>query len=165
MDVTGWDLASRTKLPEWCFGQRQVVSARIYNIVNLSTVWDISDVALPDPCFIWNIGMNFRRSDDTGSFLRMGLLANVATSSGEMDAADEILPDYGKGGTSPRRIYTPVCNGLYIEFKIHKPMVTGGKKFAVEGYCYGSDLRLLMHMVVSGMPTKVPGWPGAWPAG
>lgn len=158
MDVSGWTIEQRSRFPPWCFGSRSVISARIYNEWHNEFRWSISDVGLPDPCMIWKLGILFRSSDNSNNSLRFALADTVPTTEAEMDAALEILPDYGDSADTPERIYLFIAQGLYLEFDLQKPMVTGGKKLVVEGYCFGEEIKALIHVVVSTLPTHMAGW-------
>jgi len=158
MDISGWTIEQRVRFPDWVFPVRQVISARIFNIVNNSYVWAISDIGLPDPCMIWKIGMLFRISDSQNNWMRMGLRDTVPTSEAEMNDSVEILPHWGGTVDAPEKIHLFIGNGVYLELDIRKPMATGGKKLVLEGRCEGNDIRVLVHLVVSGLPTDMAGW-------
>lgn len=158
VDVSSWTVAKRMALPDWCFGGRQVISARVAIFAADTFGWAISDVALPDPCCIWQVGIIIRQSDHRSNYLRMGLLDNVPTSEGDMDNAVEILPDFGSSSNTPERIYLFDGGPVYIEPQVRMGLATASKKLVVEGKVYADGTALLgmIHVVVSELPTVIP---------
>jgi len=165
MNVTGWDIASKMKLPDYCFGNQDVCSAYTFNNGPFTFVWAISEAALPDPCCIWQVGFTSMPTTDGTGHLRIGLADAVPTTEAEMNAAVEIFPGLGDPHVGPNRIQFYAAKYVFFTIDCRKGLVTGGKKLVIENYCVKDTMRLVCNLVVSGLPTKVPGWPGAWPAG
>jgi len=167
MDVSFWTIASRMKLPDHCFGQRLLHGMRIYNTTPDTFQWLIASRALPDPVCIWSLGLVGGGSDYAGNWVRVGLADTVPTSSAEMDATVNFLPEFGTSAFAPPRISVPTDSGINYNVAIRKGIVTGGKKLVIEGNLssYGTTLVVSVFIIAAALPTKVPGWPGAWPAG
>jgi len=165
MDVTGWNIASRMKLPDHCFGNRQLIGCFAIVPAAGPHVWAISDVALPDPVCIWELVYYFRPTVAARIYLRIGLAATLPASTADMDAADEILPYFGEPKTGPNQLAVVVEHSTPMSIKLRKGMATGGKKLVIDLLYGNSDGYNTVGLVVSELPTKVPGWPGAWPAG
>lgn len=165
MDVSGYNLESKMKLPDPCFGQKQVVSCYAVNNGVGTYRWSISSLALPDPVCIWHAMFCSQPSTGGTGRMRIGLAAAVPTTIAEMNAADEIFPDLGAPTAGPNYIDFFSTVYSYYAFDVRKGMATGGKKLVMSTYCVAATMRLLCVLVVSELPTKVPGWPGAWQAG
>jgi len=165
MDVTGWDLASRMKLPDSCFGNRQLIGVYLKNAVPGTRNWAISDIALPDPCCIWQMNyLTMEWPTKFGSY-RAGLRATVPVNQAQMDAATEIYPHWGVAQAGPNLLVRPQGTMFYNAIDLRKGMVTGGDKIVVEVNCQAISASMVFGLLVSPLPTLVPGWPGAWPAG
>lgn len=160
MDVTGWTVDQRMRLPDWCFGNRSLIGLRLTTTTPGGYDWDIAALALPDPCCIWGLGLNITQSDQRSSFVRMGLATAVPTSSAEMDATTPLFPYFGNAVYTPPRVHFPTIGGPAYFIPVRKGMVTGGKKFVGEIYLHGAGTALLLdvYLIVSGLPTHMAGW-------
>jgi len=165
MDVSLWNIASKMKLPEHLFGNRQVIGA--FKNVTSANNWQhgISEIALPDPVCLWSVFVWFRVNNIATVTIRMGLADTVPANQAEMDLATEIFPNLGAPGAGPNFIYFRTLYSDILEFNCKQGMVTGGKKLVIGGHSSVAATLLNVNLVVSGLPDKVPGWPGAWPAG
>lgn len=155
-DVSGWDLANRMKLPDWCFGSKRVVSTYALAIGAPDTKWSISLTALPDPCCIWTMFVFWMPEPPAVGHVRIGLADVVPTSAAEMSAADEIFPDLGSFSAGPN--YFPMHAQTYTlwQINVRKGMVTDGKYLVAEAYVVSGKVRVEAGLVVSELPTEVP---------
>lgn len=165
MNVTGWDLASRMKLPDHCFGNRQAIGTLVWAALADTWYYSISLIALPDPVCLWKFYFWFQVPSALRLAFRVGLAAAVPTNEAEMDAAAELLPYIGEEKPGPNWHWLGVVDSLPFEFELRKGMVTGGLKLVAALNGGVNNFRGNFVFVVSELPTKVPGWPGAWPAG
>lgn len=165
MDVTLWNLASRMKLPDHCFGNRQAISVQIKAVGVGAMDWRISTVVLPDPICIWEVGILPLTLDTSKAYIRVGLLDNLPGNEAAMNLAVPILPNFGNIGFTPPRIAMADAGYNTFQFVLRKGIVTGGKKVAVECYSDAVELKVQFYLVFSELPNLIPGWPGAWPAG
>lgn len=156
MDVIGWGLERKMELPDWCFGNRDIISAYKHNGAPGTRVWDISSHSLPDPCCIWSVVfVSLPSTGGTGVF-RIGLANAVPTSEAEMNAAVEIFPGYGKPCAGPNEII--LFSGAFCQWTIstRKGLVTGGKKLVLEVRCVVADMRVSCSLVYSELPEEIP---------
>lgn len=160
MDVSGWTLAKRMKIPDQYFPNRQIVSA--YKVGGVAGVfgWAISGVALPDPACIWEVGFVLPQSDSANNYFRVALRGTVPTTEAEMNGAINVFPDLGDIAATPPKIYANSTGSPRWSIKLRKGFVTGGNKLVLEIYPVGNIIRVLAYMVVSGLPTNVPAWAG-----
>ena len=158
MDVSGWTTDQRMRLPDWCFGNRQLVSVRVNATSATSNQWGISTIVLPDPVCIWEIMFEVESVGGGYGYFRIGLAHVVPTSQPEMNLADDILPDYGLPYAGPKDIFFLQITSAKWKFKLRKGMATGGKKLVVENSCTAPDFHIIVSMTVSGLPTSMAGW-------
>lgn len=153
------------KLPDHCFGTRYTISVQIKAVGVASRDWRISTVVLPDPICIWEFGILPLTLDTSKAYIRVGLLNALPASEADMNLATPLLPNFGNIAFTPPRIAMADAGYSTFQIRLRKGMVTGGKKVAVECYSDAVELKVQFYIVYSEMPTLVPGWPGAWPAG
>lgn len=158
MNITGWTLAQRMRFPEWCFPNRQLVSAYGYNDVVASHTWAISTIALPDPAVIWEFDYWCQPNVASRGDLRLALADVVPANTADMDAALEIFPDYGIIQAGPNKIPLNAELPWYIMHRVKKGMVTGGKYLVTETRCGAGVMRTNVALLVSGLPTDMAGW-------
>ena len=160
MDVSDWTIAQRMRLPDWCFGSREtyiahggVASPDTYN-------WGISDNALPDPACIWEFVILLGASDYAYNKVRIGLSDTVPTSKEEMDATDNIFPDFGDKATTPPGINCGIIPGMFFWISLRRGLATGGKKLVMEAKRHASGTILIADiiLVISTLPTDMAGW-------
>lgn len=157
MDVSGWTIAEKMRLPDYCFGNRLLVSCRISVWIADTFKWSISTVALPDPCCFWSWGVVVIRSDHISNHFRVGMRDTVPTSEAEMNTAVEIFYDFGLLTFHPSRLYVPTIAGSYYNMPIRQGFATGGKKLVLEGFQHaaGTHISLIVYFMISGMPTEM----------
>lgn len=160
MDVTGWTVEQKMRLPDWCFGHTLLLSCRAYLPTADSWGWWITTQALPDPACIWAVGMLVWESDYRGNYIRMGLSDTLPTSEAEMNGAQNIFPDLGDNNFTPPIVNVPVFAGQFFHIPLKKGLATGGKKFVLEGRVHstGTYLLAIVYIVVTKLPTSMAGW-------
>lgn len=158
MDVSGWTIDQRMRLPDWCFGNRKIIALNMRAVGAGVFYWRISGVTLPQDICIWQIGMFPRFVDSMNSYFRVGLRATVPTSEAEMDEAVPVLPDFGAINYTPPRIHLMDGGTSVWQFFHRKGMETGGKKLVAELWCSTSDVALIFYMLYSELPTNMAGW-------
>lgn len=158
MDVSGWTVDQRMRLPDWCFGNRKVICSYIFSGVVDEATWSISELALPDPCCIWKLGIYWIPDDPGTGILRIALSDTVPISIAQMDACQEIFPHFGQPNPGPNRLTfrTPAASSVEVDTKVG--LVTGGKKLVAELYCLTGGARALPTLWVSELPTSMAGW-------
>lgn len=160
MDVSGWTIEQKSRLPDWCFGS-QLMICRRNKIQNYATYeWTISTDVLPDPACIWCFGITVIETPDTSSRFRFGLLDNVPTTVAQMDAAVNLFPDFGNNDFAPPRIPILSSYGEGYQIRMKYGVATGGKKLAVEHYQAAGARKadIIVYLIVSALPTDMAGW-------
>lgn len=156
IDVSGWTLAERMMLPDWCFPNRMFLDIRLYEQEAGEHEYGIAQVVMPDPMCIWELAIRFVSTSWSNHYIRLGLDIDVPTNAVEMDAADEIFPYIGSTLATPHRMYYNEVEYWYTRHKLRKGMVTGGKYLVLDLYNQAGRSEVVVSMVVSGLPTKVP---------
>lgn len=158
MDISRWTIDERMRLPDFCFGNRRVIGAYKANLSAGTPAWEISDTSFPDPCCIWQVAIFTQLTVNGSGRLRMGFADVVPTSTGEMDAAGEIFPDFGKKQAGPNMI--PIRGSTYTLWAMdtRQGLATHGKKLVIEVYLSSGELRVDVTMVVSKLPTSISGY-------
>jgi len=158
MDVSGWTNQQRMRFPDWCFPEKQVISAYRSNNVPDTKTYGISEIALPDPICLWEVGWLILCEDVALFRFKIGLRDTVPTNEAEMNECQEILPYFGEPQTGPNYICGGPATRLSFIIPVRKSMVTGGKKLIVANENYGGVARFAAWMLVSGLPTSMAGW-------
>lgn len=158
MDITGWTIDQKMRLPDWCFGNREVYGLfQRRNAVGF--MWGICPCALPDPACIWQLVITSIPDANGKGYVRIGLADAVPTNEAEMNAAVELFPCVWDQRPGPNRIWLYAMQYVMLSFNPRKGMVTNGKKIVVELYvAVNIYMRIDVAMVVSGMPTDMAGW-------
>lgn len=158
MDVSGWTIDQRMRLPDWCFGNRRIVSAYVYETVQGQREWEISEHALPDPACIWRVEIISEPNAGKKGAMRIALSHVVPTSEAGMTNCQELLEGLGRPREGPNDILLNSGSYLYHFLDVRKGMVTGGKHLVVEIYAVGATMRVTCNLIVSGLPTSMAGW-------
>jgi len=158
MDVSGWTIDQRMRFPDWCFGNREVISCYQYNSAGGTRKWEISEIALPDPACVWQVGIVSEPSTTGTGTLRIGLADTLPTSEAEMNAALEILPAHGRPRAGPNDMIFNSRDYVFYSLDCRRGMETGGKFLVIECFAAAATMRLWCILVVSGLPTQMAGW-------
>jgi len=158
MDVSGWTVDQRARLPDWCFGNSEAIGCQVCCEVADNTFWGISEIELPDPACIWSMAWWFRQNAYCNHMFRFGLAEEVPVNVGQMDAATEILPYVGKPATGPNELRQGTAESNIQQLFLRRCMATGGLKLVVQ---LGSSVQwatIDLIIIVSGLPTSMAGW-------
>ena len=158
MDVSGWTIDQKARLPDWCFGKREAIGCQVY--ANAAATWffGISTIDFPDPCCIWAFYSWFSMGADSDITYRVGLRDTVPVNTAEMDTADEIFPYVGEKIVGPNHIRISQRYGSIMGIETKQGMVTGAKNLVVALYTSSEWTRGDFVFIVSGLPTSMAGW-------
>lgn len=156
VDVSGWSIANRMRLPDYCFGNRQLIGAYLGNYGEGTYEYEISDIALPDPVCIWSLVIVSNPDDGGVGHIRIGLSSTVPTNEAGFDEVTDIIPYFGAPSTGPNRIIFSTPAFVLLDFPIRKGMVTGAKKLVISVYTSTGRMRLNAALIVSSLPVSVP---------
>jgi len=155
MDVSQWPMGRILQLPDHVFGARYVVSASIYVIAD-STLWDISEVAMPDRGVIFEIEVVGTGAFGKSAMLRMALGDQLPTDVGMMDVLDPLIMGLGYQGPEPRSVYICTSQGFHLR-RLRMFVPAQGRRLVIETVsAAGMELGVAVNVVVSGCPKEVP---------
>ena len=113
MRIDNWPLGKILSLPDCCFGRRFLVSCTVQaGAGGIITLWDISEIALPEHCVVWELSAYCDSlSADLASF-RMALGDQLPTTTVMMDSLEPVFHGLGLQGASPRAIVMPYVGDM-----------------------------------------------------
>lgn len=155
MNIRDWPIDRIMQLPDNCFGTRFLVSCTADG-GDENHGWDISEIALPERCVVWEMQWFFDTIRYQVDFFRIVLGDILPASAAEVDALEPLFPGLGIQGASPRLI---TCLG-YAENGIKTlrfPVMSKGRRLIIEVRrdAVGGG-RMTVVIVVSSIPTEVP---------
>jgi len=156
MDVSGWTIAQRMELPDWCFPTRYLIGCYGWNNVAASINWEISNVTLPDPACIWDFGYVALVDDVSSCDFRVGLNDVVPTTVPEMNDVQDFVPNYGYNQAGPNAVRIMPGSKQAVNFHLRLGLVTGGKYLVIENHNLAGTSRFQVYVLVSGLPTQLP---------
>ena len=158
MDVTGWTVEQRMRLPDWVFGNRQLIGVWGDNAAPGTTNWTISDIVLPDPCCLHIFSyLAFEKAGQFGNY-RAALVPALPINVAEFDAGIEIYPYWGIPRAGPNLLIRKQEEMYYQEIPFRKGMVTNAWYLCVEVECVLIRAQIGVAVLVSGLPTDMAGW-------
>lgn len=158
MDVSGWTVDQRMRFPDWCFGNKKVISLYGFSTGVTTLTWDIHTLSLPDPVCIWEIMIMPLVNSHVYNYIRVGLTAKKPVNEAEMDASIPVLPDFGVVTYTPPRIYFSDDSKEILKFTLRKGMVTDGLYLTTEAFSNDVKISILIALVISELPTQMAGW-------
>ncbi len=157
MNIRDWPSDQIMALPDHCFGRRFVVAVAAQSISE-NIGWEISDLALPEWCVLWEIA--FWTPDPAGdiSNFQIALGDQIPTSAAMMDALDPLIPGWGIHRPDPQYIQLPYLGG-FARMTMRYPIHSGGRRLvlAVDGTTTKVPV-VFFQGIFSSMPTEVPDW-------
>lgn len=155
MDVRSWGLGQIMQLPDCCFGRRFSVCCDALSVEE-ALAWDISEVALPEKCVLWEVVINSDVSVVAPQIasVRIALGDQLPASSAMMDALEPLVPGLGIQGPEPRYI-----SGLtnHLVFHTRYPISVNGRRLILEVISNaGVSARIQLVCEFSSIPTEVP---------
>jgi len=158
MDVTGWTIDQKMRLPDWCFGNRQVIGVYVSTWVPGGDAFAIAEIPLPDPVCIWQMAFVVTYEAGASGHARAGLSHTLPANVAEMNAATEIYPYFGTPMAGPNALPDLKGTGFYGEVAFKKGIVTDGMYIVGQVHCTAIMTRLNFWLLVSGLPTDMAGW-------
>lgn len=158
MDVTGWTIEQRIRLPDWCFPNRQLIGCYGSNNVGGSDMFFISEIALPDQCILWEFHYFTLVTGNESGYGRAGLRANVPANVAQMNTAQEFYPYFGMSMAGPNMLPNKTGTTVTGIVSFRKGIITGGKKLVLQIHNNVDKCIVQVALLVSGLPTDMAGW-------
>jgi len=157
MNIRDWPMNKIMSLPDHCFGRRFVVGLMLRTIEE-ATSWDISELALPERCVLWEFQMGFIARDTGIATVRLAFGDQLPTTTAQMDILEPVLPGFGYQGADPRTILVRGTM-LYTLQKVKVPVCTSGRRIIMEVTSAAVASSAVFGLFVfSSMPTEIPDW-------
>lgn len=157
MNVQNWGIGRIMELPDWCFGRRFVVGCTL-NQGPATDTWDISEVALPEMCVVWELHILATGTFNEWLYLGIALGDQLPTNLAMFDALDPLFMGLGEQGREPRRIRVDIQRTKHLD-RLRMPVAANGRRLVIEGRTEEQvSAGVQVEIVVSGVPKEVPDW-------
>jgi len=155
MDVRSWGVDQILMLPDYCLSRRYGVFCELVTVAE-DTVWDISEVALPDRAIVHEFVMSGTGLLNKEADIRVALSDQIPTSTVMMDRLEPLFMGMGRQGADPRRIHVSQGMNFHLDrLKMYLP--AQGRRLVLEATAgAGVTLGVQIGVVVSAVPTEVP---------
>lgn len=157
MNIQNWGLGQIMQLPDYLFGRRFLVSCSL-DMKKAMMEWDISEVALPEMCVIWELYITGLHIYSTGIELRIALGDQLPTAVAEMDRLEPLFMGFGFQGPDPRVLNVHERARIALT-RLRMPVAANGRRLVIEGVTSETDNgTIFVGIVVSGVPKEIPDW-------
>jgi hypothetical protein len=155
MDISNWGLHKIMQLPECCFGRRFLVSCTVTG-GDAAAAWDISEIALPERCVLWEIrGFCDAAAADITSF-RLALGDQLPVTTAIMDGLEPLINGLGAQGPGPRAI-VPSLDGRMQWNRLRQNIHAASRRLILEATgAQGKTPTITVGIVISGVPRSIP---------
>lgn len=157
MDIRNWSLDRIMQLPDSCLSRRFLISCCCAPEAE-QTVWDISELGLPERAVLWEMMLWANTSAVNIESIRIALGDQLPASTEMMDALEPLIYGLGLQGPEPRVMYTSYL-GMISFRRLRIPIEAAGRRLVLEVTApAGQTPIVLVGIVVSTIPTEVPDW-------
>ena len=157
MNIEHWPIGRIMQLPDCAFGRRFVISMTVFAETG-GTAWDISEIALPERCVIWEMTSQTHTTLINVDSFRLALGQVKPATVAEFNELEPLINGLGKPGPEPRQIIHNGYTTLQIRH-LKMNIESKGQKTVLEMTAIDATSAMLMiMMVISGVPREVPDW-------
>lgn len=157
MDIRNWPMEKIMQLPDCIFGQRYIVSCNV-EVDGEASSWDISEIAFPDICVFWTLGIYWYYHKGHVDYIRLALGDQLPTTQAMMSELEPLINGYGMQGPGPREIHSYLNSSQEI-VHMKKLISAQGKRMIIEGHSTGTGaVKVRAYVEVSSIPKEVPDW-------
>lgn len=157
MDIRNWAMDQIMQLPDHAFGRRFIVSAEV-RATGEQTAWDISEVAFPERCVLWQLVIRPYQCVSLAEGIRIALGDQLPTAAAMMDRLEPLVAGLGMQGAEPRLISLAMMAG-WLNIGMRFPLHAGGRRLVLEATCADQKTTWAsVHVLVSSVPKEVPDW-------
>lgn len=157
MRIDNWPLERIMRLPDWCFGQRWPIGLHI-QADEIGSSWDISELALPEMCVLWELTFWSLALLNMDSRFRLALGHQLPTAVAQMNDNEPLIHGVGINGAEPRQMIAQGYSAVASR-RLRKVIAGAGRKVILEltiATAVQQDIQLVM--VFSSVPREVPDW-------
>lgn len=157
MDISDWGWGQIMQLPDHLFGRRFMVSLMISNIKDGSG-WDISEIALPEKCVLWEFQLNKTQGAGNVERLSLALGDQLPTTNAQFMGNEPLLHGLGIDGIEPRHIDI-YANSFLISRRLRQNIDARGRRVIMEVTAGLADVAYVnAQFIFSSIPREIPDW-------
>lgn len=157
MDISQWSISQIMQLPDYLFGRRwEVGVAAQFEIPGV--VFDISELALPEHCVIWSMGMYFSHTALATVRINLALGDVLPATDAQFDAYEPLFRDVGPIVAGRREIMAAVGSEIRMNFMRYYVNASGRRLVGRLASTIGTNEMGWVVMTISSLPREVPGW-------
>lgn len=155
MNINDWPIGKILQLPDHVFGRRFTLSCSLQCATG-AAVWDISEIALPERCVLWEVDVYSAIMTGPLMWYRMAIGDQLPTTVAEMDGLEPLIHGMGVDGPEPRRIWFPRETDWRIN-RLKFPISAAGRRLVIEcGSGETANPMFMVTIVVSTIPRDIP---------
>ncbi len=157
MDIRNWPMDRIMQLPDCVFGRRWLMACEKRSVSD-TEAFDITELALPEKCVIWNLALDTSPGEGLNLYVRLALGDQLPTTTAMMSALEPLFPGLGFQGAEPREI--TLRSGVFVvSWPLRMPVASAGRRMVL-GVMGAETPRVSARVVieVSSIPTEVPDW-------
>lgn len=157
MNIQNWGLGQIMQLPDYLFGRRFMVSCFL-DVPDATRAWDISEVALPEMCVVWELVVATLQAFGAEITVRIALGDQLPAAAATFDALDPLFMGLGVQGPEPRGFHI-LDIGSFSMRRLRMPVAAQGNRLVVEALTpEAKSGTVFVGIVVSGVPKEIPDW-------
>ena len=157
MNIAKWNDAELMKLPDHLFGSRFVVSCEAA-MLGVGQTFDMSEIALPERCVIWELIRDCPMPSGVGDGYRLALGDQLPTTHAQFMALDPLISGLGAQGPEPRLISQRYVGVGASVRNIKQFIRPAGRRLVVEAHASTGPMWVIILLVVSSVPQEIPDW-------
>jgi len=143
------------QLPDHLFGRRFLISCSSSKTGAPGFTWDVSEIAFPEVCVIWELMINVTGPVEELVILNLALI-NGAANAISIAAGEPLFNGLGVQGAGPREIIFAPNSGLALR-NLRLPVRTAGRRMGIQMERKGAGpSTVIVGVVVSAIPKDIP---------
>lgn len=160
MNIQNWGMGQIMQLPDYLFGRRFLITCEV-RVGPATRAWDISEVALPEKCVIWELVIKGMGIIGMMTTVRIALGDQLPTAVAMFNALDPLFMGLGAQGAEPRDFLLLERAGVAFR-RLRMPVAAQGRRLVIEAISPEIlTAAVVVGIVVSGVPKEVPDWLGS----
>lgn len=157
MNISKQTIDEVMQMPDHFFGRRWPVGL-FAGGVGAGTYYDISELALPERCVLWEVIWWNTSEWVPGDSFRLALGDQLPANVGMMNNLEPLLRDVGIPGPEPRFI-TCTAFSVSSRLRMRKPIISSGRRVVLECSAGVSGIKSIQVVLIfSTIPRTIPDW-------
>ncbi|MBA7611089.1 hypothetical protein ES703_18305 [subsurface metagenome] len=155
MDIRDWPMDQIMQLPDCCFGRRWPIGVSVFGD-EVTTYYDISELALPERCVIWKLNLSCPMYSTAIIYTSLALGDQLPVADAQFDAMEPLFRDIG-ALLAGRRVVNFNRMGGAIDVSMRMPVATNGRRLVGRfEWLAAAAAQVVVVLTVSSIPTEVP---------